>query len=198
MTAVAALENGTGSVSDLCVVLNVLAPGWGRRASSNGMAGFDKDSRFTPRHVLDSIAEAFGQIDLDPCAHSLSPVTTIERIEKEAGGDGLTQDWSGDLVFVNPPYSCSNQWLKRVRSQWATGKIGTLLCLLNAKTDSAEFHAALKNGASAYLFEGRLKYGKPDETEEASRQASMMLAFGTDMAQRAIFASREKGFWIAY
>lgn len=197
-TVLATLENGTGSMSDLMVALNVLAPGHGRRASSGEKACSEKDSRFTPQHVLDSIGEAFGPISLDPCAHERSPVMAAHRIEKEAGGDGLTQDWSGDLVFVNPPYSGSTVWLKRVRSQFHTSNIGTLLCLLNAKTDATEFHAALRHGAAVFLFEGRLKYGKPDGTQESSRQGSMMLAFGTDPHRRAIFEARENGFWAGY
>jgi transcriptional regulator with XRE-family HTH domain len=196
LLAITALEHGTGSVEDLLKVLMVLAPRYGRRASPYGKAACDKDSRFTPQHVLTSIEEAFGSVSLDPCADARSPVRAVNRIEKATGGDGLAQDWFGELVFVNPPYSASSQWLRRMCDQWQKGKIETLLCLVNAKTDAGGVQAALKSGVPAFIFASRLKYGKPDGTKESSQQPSMMLAFGTNAVQRAVFARREKGIWV--
>lgn len=108
-TTVASLERGGGSVASLVRLLAVLAPNAKRRAQERAYWGQgdkeDRDSRFTPPVFMASIYEAFGPVDLDPCGHELSPVIAHRRILLSEGGDGLVDEWSGRLVFVNPPYS---------------------------------------------------------------------------------------------
>jgi DNA-binding XRE family transcriptional regulator len=191
-----ALETGCGRVNDLMIVLNVLAPKIGIRSNPLLKDASDKDSRFTPKLIADAIKTAFGKIAFDPCAHPRSPVKAPRQIFKAAGQDGLTQDWSGQVVFVNPPYSSSSAWLRKINVEWQAGRIGLLLCLVNSKTDAREYHAALSNGASVFFFEGRIKYVKPDGTQEPSSQPSMMIAFGTTPEQRKAFADLVEGLWM--
>jgi len=193
---IADLERGVGLVADLLVVLRILAPGYGRRSSPLAKGASDKDSRFTPKHVVDAIEVAFGKVTFDPCAHARSPMQAAHQIRHLVGGDGLATPWEGHLVFVNPPYSQASKWLKKVNVEWQAGRVGILLCLSNAKTDSADFHDALQRGASVFLFKGRLKYLKPDGTSEPSPQASMMIALGTTQAQRDAFAQLVDGAWL--
>ncbi len=54
---------------------------------------------------MEGIYAAFGEVDIDPCGHVLSPVVARRRIILSEGGDGLVEDWSGRLAFVNPPFS---------------------------------------------------------------------------------------------
>lgn len=58
------------------------------------------DEWYTPRELVDSL----GEFDLDPCA----PVkrlwdTAKKHFTKE--DDGLSKDWEGKRVWLNPPYS---------------------------------------------------------------------------------------------
>jgi len=194
--SVAKLEMGEGDVKDFLLVLNALAPGYRRRSSRLARDAHEKDCRFTPPSVVEAIHSAFGKVDLDPCAHSRSPMQAVKQIKKEIGGDGLAQEWAARLVFVNPPYSRASQWLEKVNAEWKKGKIETLLCLSNAKTDAAALHEALNDGAWVFLFKGRLKYVKPDGTSEPSPQASMMIAYGTSQSQREAFARLVSGLWL--
>ncbi|MEQ5789272.1 hypothetical protein J3454_15380 [Erythrobacter sp. NFXS35] len=184
-------------MKDLLIVLTVLAPGYRRRSSPLAKDAQDKDCRFTPPAIVQAIHSAFGKVDLDPCAHSRSPMQADNQIRKETGGDGLNEEWEGRLVFVNPPYSRASQWLAKVNAEWDKGKIDTLLCLSNAKNDAAALHDALGGGAWVFLFKGRLKYVKPDGTSEPSPQASMMIAYGTSQFQRETFAELIAGSWLA-
>jgi transcriptional regulator with XRE-family HTH domain len=195
---VANLETGRGDVKDLLIVLKVLAPGYRRRASPLAKDAQDKDCRFTPSAIVQAIHSAFGKVDLDPCAHSLSPMQADNQIRKEIGGDGLNEEWEGHFVFVNPPYSSASQWLAKVNAEWGKGKIEILLCLSNAKTDAAALHDALRRGAWVFLFKGRIKYLKPDGTSEPSSQASMMIAYGTSRSQREGFAELVAGSWLVF
>lgn len=140
-TTIAAVERGGGSVSSLLRVLAVLAPDARRRALERSYWGegdkVDRDSRFTPSDFMAGIYEAFGEVDLDPCAHLLSPVVAHRRILLSEGGNGLVDDWSGKLAFVNPPYSELLVWLRRAHGQWRAGKVGTVVCLVPVRLASA-------------------------------------------------------------
>jgi transcriptional regulator with XRE-family HTH domain len=140
-TTIASLERGGGSVASLLRLLAVLAPNARRRAPERSYWGQgdkdDRDSRFTPPDFMAGIYAAFGEIDLDPCAHLLSPVMARRRILLSKGGDGLNDDWSGRVAFVNPPFSELLKWLRRAHDQWQAGNVETVVCLVPVRTDSA-------------------------------------------------------------
>ncbi len=193
---IAALETGCGRVNDLLIVLDVLAPKVGVRSNPLLKDASEKDSRFTPKPIADAIEAAFGKVAYDPCAHPSSPVKAPRQVFRAAGQDGLTEEWSGQVVFVNPPYSGSSRWLRKIAVEWPAGRIGLLLCLVNSKTDAPEYHAAMRDGAAVFFFEGRIKYVKPDGSQEPSSQPSMMIAFGTTPDQRKAFAALVEGSWM--
>ncbi|WP_082451319.1 DNA N-6-adenine-methyltransferase [Sphingomonas sp. Leaf30] len=120
-TTIAALERGGGSVASLLRLLAEIAPTARRRAPERSYWGQgdkeDRDRRFTPPDFMTSIYAAFGEIDLDPCGHLLSPVIAHRRILLSEGGDGLVDEWSGNVAFVNPPYSQLLRWLRRAHNQ---------------------------------------------------------------------------------
>jgi transcriptional regulator with XRE-family HTH domain len=96
---IASLERGGGSVGSLLRLLAAIAPKARRRAEERAYWGAgdkeDRDSRVTPADFMEPIYTAFGQVDLDPCGHPLSPVIACRRIIAGEGGDGLADDWSG-------------------------------------------------------------------------------------------------------
>lgn len=194
--AITDLEDGRGSVTDLLIVLSALSRTIRVRSDHGSNGTSDKDSRFTPPYVAKAIEYAFGKITTDPCSHPLSPVQAVNQISKAEGGDGLDGAWSGEVVFVNPPYSRSSDWLRKVNSEWQRAQIGILICLVNAKTDAAAFHEALRLGASVCFLEGRVKYLKPDGTSEPSSQPSMLLVFGATEEQRQAFTASVRGTWM--
>jgi transcriptional regulator with XRE-family HTH domain len=73
------LEDGNGKITSLLKVLEILAPKAKLQAPKPpSMDPVDKqnpDSRFTPPTFMTAIYDAFGVIDVDPCAHKLSAVT---------------------------------------------------------------------------------------------------------------------------
>lgn len=74
---------------------------------------------------MEGIYAAFGEVDLDPCTHLLSPVVARRRILSSEDGDGLADDWTGDVAFVNPPFSELLKWLRRAHDQWQAGNVRT-------------------------------------------------------------------------
>ncbi|MFD1035500.1 DNA N-6-adenine-methyltransferase [Sphingomonas hankookensis] len=200
-TTVASLERGGGTVASLLRLLKVVAPRARRRAQervywSEGDKA-DRDVRFTPPEFLAKINDAFGAIDLDPCGHELSPVVAKRRILLEEGGDGFVDDWSGGFAFVNPPFSETLLWLKRAHQQWSCGNVGSIVCLVPARTDSRWFHETLTVQADIFLLLGRVRFADIRGRSQHTPFSLMLVAFGTSAQQRERWEEIAEGYWMA-
>ena len=200
-TTLASLERGGGSVASLLRLLAVIAPKTRRRAPERAYWGQgdkdDRDSRFTPPDFMASIYAAFGEIDLDPCAHLLSPVVAHRRILRSEGGDGLAEDWSGRLAYVNPPFSELLKWLRRAHEQWRAGKVETVVCLVPVRTDSPWFHDILSADADIYLLKGRVRFLDSQGKAQPTPFSLMLVTLGATGEQKARYARLVPGFWLA-
>ncbi|MGB6185416.1 MAG: DNA N-6-adenine-methyltransferase [Sphingopyxis granuli] len=200
-TTIASLEQGGGSVASLLRLLSVLAPRVRRRAPERAYWGQgdkeDRDSRFTPPEFMEGIYAAFGPIDLDPCANTLSPVIARRRIILSEGGDGLTDDWSGRLAFVNPPFSALLVWLRRAHEQWRAGMVETVVCLVPVRTDSAWFHDTLSADAAIYLLKGRVRFLDTTGRAQATPFSLMLVTLGATAEQKERYAQLVQGFWLS-
>ena len=198
---IASLECGRGSVRSLLRLLAVIAPKARRRAPERAYWGagdkFDRDSRFTPPDFMEHIYAAFGKVELDPCAHALSPVIARRRIMLSEGGDGLVDDWSGRLAFMNPPFSALLIWLKRAFNQWQTGNIETVVCLVPVRSDSVWFHETLSPVADIYLLQGRVRFLDTQDKAQPTPFSLMIVALGASTEQKDRFAALMPGFWVA-
>jgi len=198
-TTIASLERGGGSVASLLRLLAVIAPSARRRAPERSYWGQgdkeDRDIRFTPADFMANIYAAFGEIDLDPCGHPLSPVIAHRRI-LPGDGDGLADDWSGKVAFVNPPYSQLLRWLRRAHDQWRAGKVETVVCLVPVRTDSAWFHQTLSADADIYLLRGRVRFLDIRGASQQTPFSLMVLTLGATPEQKDRYAELVPGFWL--
>ncbi|MBA4080205.1 MAG: helix-turn-helix domain-containing protein [Sphingomonas sp.] len=196
---VTGLEEGHGSIGDLFRLLALIAPKVRRSAPERVYWGkgdkLDRDSRFTPTDFMTSVYHAFGPVDLDPCAHSMSPVVASRRIIPAEGGDGLTDQWSGRLAFVNAPYSAQLKWLKRAYQQWRAGHVRTVVCLLPVRTDNTFFHETLHKDADLFLLKGRLRFSSVRGDTQPTPFSLWIVALGATSEQRARFAAKVDGCW---
>ncbi|WP_375287262.1 DNA N-6-adenine-methyltransferase [Sphingomonas sp.] len=199
-TTIAGLERGGGTVKSLQRLLAVLAPKVRRQAPERSYWGkgdkIDRDSRFTPPDFMASIYDAFGEIDIDPCSNELSPVVARRRILPSEGGDGLADDWSGRLAFVNPPYSELLKWLKRTHEQWKAGNVETVVCLVPIRTDSPWFQQVLSVDADLFLLQGRVRFLDPRGKGQHTPFSLMLVALGTSPEQRKRYAELVSGYWV--
>jgi phage N-6-adenine-methyltransferase len=71
--------------------------------------------------------------------------------------DALVQDWSGEVVFLNPPYGrVIGQWIAKAYDEAQAG--ATVVCLLPARTDTGWWHDYCAKGEVRFI-RGRLKFG---------------------------------------
>ncbi len=193
------LERGKGSIASLERLLSAVAPNARRRAPERAYWGQgdkdDRDSRFTPPEFMQIIYDAFGKVDLDPCAHRLSPVVAKRRILPDEGGDGLVEEWSGRLAYVNPPFSAQLLWLRRAHGQWLAGNVETVVCLVPVRTDSAWFHETLAADADIYFLQGRLRFAAPSGKTQHTPFSLMLVALGASREERERFGNAVPGMW---
>lgn len=70
--------------------------------------------------------------------------------------DGLSQDWSGHTVWVNPPYSRGQLKLWTAKAAVETDSI--VVMLLPAFTDQGWFHRWVYDVAELRFYKGRIRF----------------------------------------
>jgi phage N-6-adenine-methyltransferase len=130
------------------------------------------DEWATPQATFDALNEEFG-FTLDACATADNAKCTRYYTKEQ---DGLAQDWSGEIVWMNPPYSAIKAWISKA---WQEGHKPrtTVVCLIPARTDTAYWWdyvmTAWPHGIR--FIRGRLKFG---DQKNGAPFPSVVVVFG--------------------
>ena len=108
----------------------------------------------TPAWMFEQLNNEF-LFNLDPCAtaenHKCDKYYTKED-------DGLSQDWGGYTVFVNPPYGRKiKDWVKKAYYESMKDNT-TVVMLLPARTETKWFHDYIYHRSEIRFISGRLKF----------------------------------------
>lgn len=107
----------------------------------------------TPSAMFEKLNEEF-HFTLDPCATSENRKCSKYYTLTE---DGLKQNWGGQIVFCNPPYSKIGTWVKKAYEE--SIKPGTIVVLLiPARTDTRWFHDYIQHRSEIRFIKGRLRF----------------------------------------
>lgn len=197
---VSEIERGRGSVRSVMKLLAALAPNARKREAVRAHWKKDytgkSDDRFTPPEFMSVVYQAFGEVDLDPCAHPASPVVAKRKIISSYGGDGLRDPWEGRLVWLNPPFSALLKWLRRADQQWRDGNAETIVALVPARMDSAWFHDQLRHQADIYVLRGRLRFLTKEGRGNQAPFPLMVVMWGASSSQKERFGELIDGFWL--
>lgn len=114
-----------------------------------------KEDWGTPQAFFDILNEQYN-FTLDVCADATN-AKCEKYFDKEM--DGLKQDWSGHVCWMNPPYSrvATGLWVKKAYEE-AKKPYTSVVCLLPARTDTRFFHDYILNKAQITFVKGRLKF----------------------------------------
>lgn len=103
----------------------------------------------TPQELFNSLDNHY-HFTLDVCA---TPENAKCKKFFTQADNGLIQDWSNDICFMNPPYGKEiGKWMEKAYSSNAT-----VICLVPARTDTRWWHDFAMNGTIRFL-KGRLKF----------------------------------------
>lgn len=162
------------------------------------MFSSESDLWATPQDFFDRLNDEF-HFTLDPCADESNYKCNKYFTEKE---DGLSQDWSEQVVFCNPPYSkgetackpgctkksCTKRgyhldkykpgqddWIKKCYEESRKNNT-TVVMLIPARTDKEVMHDYIFKHARAICFiKGRLRFGS---AKDVAPFPSMLVVFG--------------------
>lgn len=122
---------------------------------SNNNVHFSSNSSewSTPQYLFDKL-NAVHNFTLDVCA-SVENYKCSRFYTKEQ--DALSMSWTG-VCWMNPPYG--REIGKWIRKAYLTAKngMGTVVCLIPARTDTSWWHDYVMKGEIEFI-RGRLKFG---------------------------------------
>ena len=124
----------------------------------------------TPQDFYDKLNWRFGEFNLDPCATVFNAKCSDFFTEVE---DGLTKDWKGHMVFVNPPYDNMRGWAEKCYKESLKPNTKVVL-LCPARTDTRYFADFIMKSSQIHFVKGRLKFGN---SKNSAPFPSMVVVF---------------------
>lgn len=130
------------------------------KTTIDAMTSTGKDDWETPGWLFDQLNAEF-HFTLDPCCtHETAKCSKHYTLEE----NGLIQDWGGEIVFCNPPYSRKTNtnpgqiaWVQKCAAE--AKKPGTIVvALLPARTDTELFHRYIYGKAEIRFLKGRVSF----------------------------------------
>ncbi|REI09518.1 DNA N-6-adenine-methyltransferase [Staphylococcus felis] len=108
----------------------------------------------TPQELFDYLNDIYG-FTLDPCSDGINAKCSKYFTEND---DGLSQDWSNEIVFMNPPYGRAiKDWIKKAYEESQKG--ATVIALIPSRTDTKYWHDYCMKANKITLIKGRVKFG---------------------------------------
>lgn len=127
----------------------------------------------TPQSFFDRLDKIFG-FTLDPCANASNAKCSNFFTMEE---NGLKQDWSGHVVFCNPPYGRSlKHWVRKCYEEGCKSDT-TVVMLVPSRTDTRYYHDYIMKARKVYFVKGRIKFENPDKTKNSAPFPSLVAVF---------------------
>ena len=119
----------------------------------NKMMSSKSDEWETPKDLFNRLNDEFS-FTLDPACREYNAMCENYFTVKD---DGLSKDWHGYIVFVNPPYGRSiGKWVEKCYRESLKGV--KVVMLIPARTDTKWFHNYILDKAEIRFIKGRLKF----------------------------------------
>ena len=133
---------------------------------------------YTPKFIFDAIGLEF---DIDVAAPLQGiPWIPCKRWFSQAD-DGLSQDWSGALVWMNPPFSKPGPWVDKFIQN---GNGVALIC-----TSKAKWYKQIWDQADGLLtVDSSFKFIRPDDVRSDIYMPTVLVSMGA-IATAALVAS---------
>ena len=138
---------------------------WGAQVDKNTtkvMFSSKSNDWATPQSFFDTLNGMYGPFTLDAAASSEN--YKVDKYLTESD-DALSADWSGNTVFLNPPYGRDlKHWIRKSYEEGQKDAT-TVVVLIPARTDTKYWHDYVMKADELRFVRGRIKFG--DETNSA-------------------------------
>ena len=125
---------------------------------TKGMMSSNSAEWATPQNLFYELNNEFG-FTLDPCCTHLNRKCEKYYTKED---DGLSKDWSGEIVFCNPPYGRElPKWVRKCYEESSRG--ATCVMLIPARTDTSYFHDYIYGKHEIRFIRGRLHFNESKE-----------------------------------
>lgn len=120
---------------------------------NDGMFSSESGEWETPDDLFDYWNRIF-TFTVDVCASAENAKLSV-YFDKEI--DGLTQDWSNQRCWMNPPYGRPiKEWIRKAHEE--AGRGATVVCLLPARTDTRWWQEYVTKADMIKFLPGRVKF----------------------------------------
>ena len=140
------------------------------------MTSSKSDEWGTPKWLFDELDAEF-HFTLDPCSTHNNAKCKKHYTREE---NGLLQDWGGETVFCNPPYSRATKenpgqvaWVRKCYEE-SRKKNTTIVALLPSRTDTTLFHHYILGKAEIRFLRGRISFEENGEARGKPLFGSMV------------------------
>lgn len=137
----------------------------------------------TPIELFNLLHKEFN-FTLDPCSTSENAKCNKYYTQEN---NGLNKDWSGEIVFCNPPYGNSiGKWVEKCCNEGENGT--TVVMLIPSRTDTRWQHKYIFEKATTICFiKRRLKFNNIlVDTTTSAPFPSQIVVFGSALTQGQI------------
>jgi len=129
----------------------------------------------TPADFYNQLDAEFG-FTLDPCASSSSAKCSSFYT---ADDDGLSKDWKGHTVFMNPPYGRKiGNWIQKAYEEGEKSNT-RVVALIPARTDTKYWHNYCMKATEIRFVKGRLKFGQGNAKNSAPFPSAVVIFSGS-------------------
>jgi len=129
----------------------------------------------TPQDFYNQLDAEFG-FTLDPCASQASAKCSSFYT---ADDDGLSKDWGGQTVFMNPPYGRKiGNWIQKAYEEGEKSNT-RVVALIPARTDTKYWHNYCMKATEIRFVKGRLKFGQGNTKNSAPFPSAVVIFSGS-------------------
>ena len=126
----------------------------------------------TPKKLFDKLDQGY-HFTLDAAANATNAKCSKYFDEQT---NALIQDWSGEIVFLNPPYSDIASFLKKAYEEYKNNEV-TSVILIPSRTDCKYFHDYVMKADLIHFIKGRVKFENGSVKTNSAPFPSMLVVF---------------------
>jgi hypothetical protein len=136
---------------------------------------------YTPQEYVDSVRQAMGGIDIDPCSCKAANGVVKAATFYEEADNGLGKEWLG-RVFVNPPYGDGtvDAFAAKLLSEIAAGRTTQAVFLVNNCTETKWFQSLISRASAVCFPCGRISFWSLEQKSKSPLQGQAVMYFGSD------------------